>query len=208
VAAYLARCLVRVVVERLAAVADLKGAAAALDGSEQRRLDALTGQRLAVREDGRPSLRTVAVADAPALLLLLEDVDGLTIGAKSILPNSDLAARTAVPSRSRASSVSSALAARSSSSATAAPASRSTVRALLGCVPAPPFSPAPPQAASPSSSPAISSIASVLMRRSSWPRLTGRLPSERHAASAQGMTRRGSRRGRAVACGRARDHCG
>ena len=79
-AANLARFLVRVVVERLAGVADLNRAAAALDGSEQRRLDALTGHRLAVREDWGPRLRAVAVADALALRVLLEDVDGLSIG--------------------------------------------------------------------------------------------------------------------------------
>src|SRR5918996_6372963 len=83
VAADLAPALVRVVVERLAGVRDLPLAAAPSDGPEQRAPDAAARNRRAVGEDGRPRSCALAVADALALRVVLEDVDGLAAGVKN-----------------------------------------------------------------------------------------------------------------------------
>ena len=84
-AAHLAWLLVRVVVERLVGVGDLKLAVAALDGAEQRGVDALAGDGVTVGEDGWPCLGAFVVADRVALRVLLEDVDRLALGVEEHL---------------------------------------------------------------------------------------------------------------------------
>ena len=80
VAEHLPRPLVRVVVQRLAGVGDLAPAVAPPERAEQPRADALARHRRALRVDGRPRRRALAVTDGLALRVALEDVDRLPLG--------------------------------------------------------------------------------------------------------------------------------